>query len=178
MDGHLLFGGFGIHLVTQMGDVFKHVVFAQHALLASCQDGHGLLVATGMDGCLDGGNGCVGVTDVDGLECLFGEIVAEIGATVVEGEGFGQIAIGNLFCPIVGLRRVFDGDVILVGTEHVPLVLEGTEPSAKDVDLMSEMCFEFLHELDTVNMPTSEGFVAGDDGEQSGLLGRVGWLTQ
>ena len=177
-EGDLPLGGIGIQRVAQPGCILKHIILVEHPLLAQCKHGLTLLVGALGNGLVDEGDGLLWLPHVDGQESLGGEVVGEVGAAIVEGEGLGQQAVGDLLGPVVALRRVLNDDVILVGAEHVPLVVEAAEPPAVDVEPVAVVSLEPLDEPDAVEMAAGEGLVAGDDGDEPGLLARVGGLAQ
>ena len=173
-----MLGRIGTERVAEAGHVFKHVVLTQHLEFACVEYGCRLFEPLLGDGGVDEGNGLLGLSDVDAKERFLREIVGEVGAAVVEGEGLGQVTVGDLLGPVVGLRGVLDDDMIAVGAQHVPLVVEAAETAAEHVELVAIVGLELLDETDAVEMALGEGLVAGDDGDELGLLADIGGLDE
>ena len=142
-------------------------------MLALSQNTGRLLETLRPDGLLDDADSLLRLTDVDGQEGFSGKIIGQVGATVIERESLGQETVADLFRPIIVLRRVLDGNMILVRAQYIPLIVERTEATAKDVYLVAIMLLQLLHELDTIQMTPGKGFVACNDGEQLGLLRHI-----
>lgn len=75
------------------------------------------------------------VVDVDGNEGVFWEVVGDVGAAVVEGEGEAEEGVGDFLGPVVWGDVVFDGEVVLVGVKGVCFVVDEADAVAEDVEL-------------------------------------------
>ena len=170
LDGDLLFRGVGVQRVADAGHVLKHVIDVEHQSSALSHSLAALGAHVLLQHQLDGVDGLVGLADVDGAEGVLREVVGQIGAAVVEGEAAGQIAVADFLGPVVGLRGIFDGDVVAIGSQYVPLVGEAVETAAEDIDAIAEVLLEPLDEPDAVEVSSRERLVAGDDRNEFRLL--------
>ena len=169
-NANLLFGRIGIQLVTQLGSVLKHIVFSQHTLLHLIKHSHRFLITLCLDQLFYRLDSLLRPADIYWFKSLSVKVISQVGATVVDRECSRQITIADFLCPIKGLGRILDSDMIFVWIKYIPLVIKRTEASPKDIYLVSEMRFQLLYELDTVQMATGKSFVTRNDRDKLCLL--------
>jgi len=152
------------------GDHGEEIVPVQYGIPCCLDFLPGLLIALAPETLFDDGDGLFRLPEIDSGEGVFGEILFDIGAAVVDRMAAGQKRVGDFFRPIVVDCAIFNGDMIFIRGKGIPFVLDLPDSPAKYIDAVAEMILQGADKGEAKTMTVTESLGGRDNGQLFSLL--------